>query len=265
MKSNYRLICILLSFFILSISLAQTPFKINPTTGLHLLDANNNPILNDKNYIITPVADYEFTDESSTRNDWMYDWTTGHYNSSERNEHDGFFYVTGDANKDNMNANPSTCTQFSPTTYSNNNFSYTYNREFNTSGGINTVTLKTRREATPIKAYYTKYDCNSNVTGITKYPKSYDYSTAVLVSKNAYKYGYFEARFKVSGLPNNQSKGVGHAFWLSPNWKYSTTWPANISNGSRISYYSEIDIAECDARRGLMTGNVIYNFSNYGI
>jgi hypothetical protein len=103
------------------------------------------------------------------------------------------------------------------------------------------MTLTARFEVPMINTYC--YDANWNIV-----PKSYSMTTGLAVSKTAYKYGFFEARFKVNRPAGNQCKGLGQCFWLY----------AHYNSTNRISNYSEIDIAENDPMRNLMTSNCWY-------
>jgi hypothetical protein len=73
-----------------------------------------------------------------------------------------------------------------------------------------------------------------------------------MVSKSRFKYGYFEARFKVNRAKGNANQGIGQCFWLFPFGGFTP----------RTSMYSEIDIAEIDAVSGLTTSNIHYRQLN---
>jgi hypothetical protein len=82
---------------------------------------------------------------------------------------------------------------------------------------------------------------------------NHKYYGALLTSKSRFKYGYFEARFKVNRAKGNANQGIGQCFWLFP----FGTLPA-----PRTSNYSEIDISEIDAVTGESTSNIHYREIN---
>ncbi len=229
-----------------SITSGQTPFKINPATGLHAVDAASNPILNDRNWITTPVFEDQFDNPSATQNTkFRFSWLgDGHVSN------DDFFWFAEDPVHDNMppvtSGSPNQFTLTSP----NNHFFYT-------SGGETLVKLVSRHESSTKHAYYRDY--NATYAPVNYYiAKDYNYSTGVLISRDAYKYGYFEIRYKVNRPPNNQSKGLGQCFWLFADWINGYAPPNLPSTTTRTTDYSEIDIAENDPRRGLMSSNAIF-------
>jgi hypothetical protein len=86
-------------------------------------------------------------------------------------------------------------------------------------------------------------------------PHLYDtmkYTAGHILSKNPFKYGYFEIRCKIP-QPNPQEeiicKGLSPTFWLYPLFDYY------YEDGVT---YSEIDIFEIDAENNLFTFNVHY-------
>lgn len=135
--------------------------------------------------------------------------------------------------------------------YQNNapyNFANNHNHTYQTSP-LTTVTLTSRKENPPLyKTYY--LDANYVRVQDTSY-----ITTGLMITKTAYKYGFFEARFRIdrpTKIINNLSKGFGQCFWLQANYNDGER-PIGVPN--RITEYSEIDIAENDPYRGLMTTN----------
>ncbi len=144
------------------------------------------------------------------------------------------FYLEGDQFYDNISA---------PYTY---NFNTNHNHTFQNTP-LTTMKLTSRWENPAINTYY--IDGNSNWT---RAAKLYTITTGTAISKNVYKYGFFEARFKVNRPPGAQCKGLGQCFWLYADYN-NYSLPPGVS--ARQTEYSEIDIAENDPFRGLMTSN----------
>lgn len=86
---------------------------------------------------------------------------------------------------------------------------------------------------------------NTNYCFYTK-PVQYKYATTMLNSKQTFKYGYFEIRFRLpaSPAPPAAFKGIGPNFWM-------------YSGGPNL-YWSEIDIFEINAVNNQLTDNIIY-------
>ncbi|WP_143448400.1 family 16 glycosylhydrolase [Kineosporia sp. A_224] len=79
------------------------------------------------------------------------------------------------------------------------------NRPENISASAGVLTLRARREATPIA-------CGSSDA---RFPGGRSYTSAMLKTKNAWTYGRFEIRAKLPLAPG-ASKGLWPAFWLRP-------------------------------------------------
>jgi len=211
----------LILFFNVVFVFAQTPYFYN-SDGTH-------GALNDKNWdVITLKLNEEFTTESNTKMKWNY-WGF----NCDRPSNSQQFYLTDWVGYDNYQNN-------APYNFANN-----HNHTYQTNP-LTTITLTSRKENPPLNTW--RFDANYN-----RVPYTYKISTGLIVSKKAYKYGYFEARFKVNRPSGLQSKGLGHAFWLNADYKSGTR------GFTRQSYYSEIDIAEMDAKGGKMTSNFWYS------
>ncbi len=217
----------LIGFSLLSAFSAQTqtPYFYN-SDGTH-------GVINDPNWNTTTLKlNEEFTNETTTKNNWKYNWLAGHAEKSD------CFYLTGDVCYDNYQS----CTPY--------NFSTNHNHTYNTSG-TGTMTLSSRFENPIISTYYT---VNTATTSYTV-AKTYSLSTGLAISKMAYRYGFFEARFKVNRPAGSQCKGLGQCFWLFSD--YNNDHPiAGVP--PRQTDYSEIDIAENDPMSNLMTSNCWY-------
>ncbi len=204
---------------------AQQPYKINPVNGLPLLDASNNPIRNDMNYLPTPAFSNDFTNETITRADFEY--------GSNLNYTELSYIVLEDANEDNCNSG---CPCNNAYFFNSSQMPYPIGHKFQTTSGYNTVKLITQKYATDyVKGWYKD-------TNYCKVDKLFSYTTGQLISKDAFKYGYFEARFKVNRPAGNSNIGLGQCFWLFPIKN-----PKNIDEDSFNIHqycYSEIDIAE---------------------
>lgn len=202
---------------------AQTPYFFN-SDGTH-------GALNDKNWdVINLKFDEEFITETNTKTKWNY-WLF----NCDRPPVSQQFYLTDWVGFDN---------------YQNNlpyNFTNNHNHTYQTSP-LTSVTLTSRKENPLLNTW--RYDANYN-----RVPYSYSISTGLLVSKKAYKYGFFEARFKIDRPVGFQSKGMGQCFWLNAMYNNDQKPSQSPSLPNRISDYSEIDIAENDPYRGLMTTN----------
>jgi hypothetical protein len=201
---------------------AQTPYFYN-SDGTH-------GVVNDKNWNITTLKlDEEFTDETSTKTRWKY-YPLGHSKGINADQ----YYLEGDLCYDNY----VNCVPY--------NFNSNHNHTFNTTTG--TMTLTSRWESPVINTYYID-------ATYTRQPKSYSISTGTAISQMAYKYGFFEARFKVNRAPGQQCKGLGQCFWL---WGDYNDYNPIVGVPSKQNLYSEIDIAENDPMKGMMTSNCHY-------
>jgi hypothetical protein len=110
------------------------------------------------------------------------------------------------------------------------------------------MTLTSRWESPVINTYYID-------ATYTRRPKSYSISTGTAISQMAYKYGFFEARFKVNRASGQQCKGLGQCFWL---WGDYNDYNPITGVPPKQNLYSEIDIAENDPMNGMMTSNCHY-------
>lgn len=73
------------------------------------------------------------------------------------------------------------------------------------------------------------------------------YTTGALTTKNKYKYGFFEIRFKLQQIPNGKTfKGIGENFWLFDD-----------------PLQTEIDIFECsgDGNHKLTSNSHLFNYT----
>src|ERR1035438_1641289 len=96
--------------------------------------------------------------------------------------------------------------------------------------------------------YPTDYGTPANITvangsallKITKggAPSGYTYSSAVMSSKFAQQYGYWEASIKVSSVSGAGAKGIWNAFWLVAN--NTGSYPPTVTQ----PWPPEIDISE---------------------
>lgn len=212
---------------------AQTPYFYN-SDGTH-------GALNGKNWdVITLKLNEEFTTESNTKLKWRY-WgfrVDRPFNSQQ-------FYLTDWVGYDNFQNN-------APYNFANN-----HNHTYQTNP-LTTVTLTSRKENPPL---FKTWHFNNDSQYIRVQDTSY-ITTGLMVTKNAYKYGFFEARFRIDKPTkniNNLSKGFGQCFWLHANYNNEERL---IGVQNRISAYSEIDIAENDPYNGLMTTNRWYRALN---
>jgi hypothetical protein len=209
---------------------AQMPYYYN-NDGTH-------NTLNDLNWDVTTLKlNEEFSSETATKTRWRYHW-----DSRVRKKNSDQFYLTDDVLWDNF---WDATTSGVPYNFANNH-NHTYTN--NTSTG--TVILSSRLEPSPLQLYYRD---GSSTWGCVRQDMSI--TTGLLITQSAYKYGYFEARFKINRPVGNDSKGFGQCFWLMADYSANTP-PAGAPNGQRG--YCEIDIAENDPYRGLMTSNYYY-------
>lgn len=206
--------------------LAQTPYFYN-NDGTH-------GALNDKNWdVITLKLNEEFISETNTKVNWRYHWFE-HTRSGNLDK----FYLEGNQEQDNY------------TFQYNYNFNNNHNHTFYTNP-ITSMKLTSRWEIPFINTYY-----KDATSGWAKAPKTYAMTTSLAITKNAYNYGFYEARFKVNRPPRNESKGIGQCFWLYGDYSTDIT-KKDYSTGIPVRQftYSEIDIAENNPRRSLMTSN----------
>jgi hypothetical protein len=218
---------------------AQQPYKINPANGLPLLDGSNNPIRDDKNYIPTPAFSNDFIDEASTRLDFQY--------GSNLNYKELSYIVLEDMGEDNCyddcfigNQTTIVCNNGS---FFGNSLPYPIAHTYQLNGSINTVKLIMKKYNTDfIEGWYKDGSCDWD-----RLDKKFSYTKGELISKKAFKYGYFEARFKVNRPAGISNIGLGQCFWLFPIKE-----PNNIPNFEPQYCYSEIDIAENQPHHGIM-------------
>jgi hypothetical protein len=255
MKNSLILLFIVLSSKIL---LAQTPYKYDPNT------INGVGALNDLNWeTTTPVFFDDMGDNSHTKNLWLYRSPDG------QGLKEGIFYAVGGTLNDQDNYLDWDNNSTSNYSYAGLSHSIVNNSNLN----YHKLRLDLMRDASnnPEErlTFYTQWN---SVWRFNKYtPYRYTIATvngqeviipsipsqnlkhkfygALLTSKSRFKYGYFEARFKVNRAKGNANQGIGQCFWLFP----FGTLPA-----PRTSNYSEIDIAEIDAVNGRSTSNIHY-------
>ena len=231
MKKLFASFYLLLLFYC---AFAQTPYKYDPSTGYYLLQSGN-PVLNDKNWDVTNFKFFDdFNSETFTKSVWT-------YGAPIHASNDDFFFTMEDIGSDNVNP-PYT----SPQPY---NF-YHNNHLFLSSGNTSYTQLISKVESPVVNTY------SGNTYNTNRTPKQYSYTTGLLLSINAYKYGYYEARFKINVPVGNGGIGIGSGFWLYRNYNGPSNLPPNLpSNYQIISEYSELDIAENNTYKGLMTSN----------
>ncbi len=104
--------------------------------------------------------------------------------------------------------------------------------------------------------FYTNNNCNSGLCFYTL-PMPYKYVTTMLNSRQKFKYGYFEIKFRLPPFPTTPStfNGMGPNFWL---------FGADPSSNNN---WSEIDIFEIHSADNQLTDNIIYQSSlsaNFG-
>jgi beta-glucanase (GH16 family) len=83
-----------------------------------------------------------------------------------------------------------------------------------------------------------------------------NHTTGALISKESFRYGYFEIKCKIPELSNSNytGKGFSPTFWL---------WPVEPdAYGNTSVTWSEIDFFEIDGENNLVTNNIHFNSSN---
>lgn len=225
----FVLLCISLNLY------AQQPYKINPVNGLPLLDGSNNPIRCDLNYKLLPSFSNEFAGINQTKADFNY--------GTNSNFDELSYIVLEHETLDNCSTGcPCDNDDFfgNILSYGNKGNGDGIGHEYRTNSGVNTVKLITK-EYSPnfIRGWYKD-------STFCRVDKDLSYTTGLLSSNKAFKYGYFESRFKVNRPPGVQSTGIGQCFWLFP-----INNPENIPNFVGQYCYSEIDIAENQPNHGI--------------
>ncbi|MDP3928967.1 MAG: glycoside hydrolase family 16 protein, partial [Bacteroidota bacterium] len=223
------------------IAFAQQPYKINPVNGLPLLDGSNNPLRDDLNYKLIPPLSNEFIDEISTKIDFNY-WTNMEpialaYNVQEVSSEDNCAPHPSQHRPQGCNL----CNNFN---FFGTTLPYPIAHIYQSNPSLSTVKLITEKYDPDYIPGWCKRECHG--TQWHKEDKKFTYTTGILNSHNAFKYGYFEARFKVDRGPDVTSTGLGHSFWMFPDKN-----PANIPNYVGQYCYSEINIAENSPDLGL--------------
>ena len=244
-KISHRFFVAILFLQIISVEIyAQQPYRINPANGLPLLDGSNNPIRNDKNYLPIPSFYNDFNNESSTKLDFEY--------GSNLQINELSYIVLEDMGEDNCNDN---CTYNNPfggqvvvKVCNNGGFfgssllPYPIAHTYQLNASASTVKLIMKKYSQDyIKGWYKDGTCNW-----VRFDKKFSYTKGDLISKDAFKYGYFEARFKVNRPPGVSNTGLGQCFWLFPIKN-----PRNLQNYVSQYCYSEIDIAENQPDNGI--------------
>ncbi len=221
---------IILLFYLINIYLAfgQQPFRINPADGLPFLDALNNPIRNDKNYAPIPKFQDEFASERITKDTFSY--------GTNLNYADLNFFLQEDSIEDNLNNNG----------YFGSIVPYPVAHFYQNNGNISSIKLVTKQYQAPYAPGWYK---NAN-TGWARTKKAFECTSGQLISKNAYQYGYYEARFKVNRPAGASNTGIGQCFWL---FDFTNETHKNIPQYVAKHCYSEIDIAENNPQLGTQT------------
>ncbi len=237
-KISHRFFVAILFLQIISVEIyAQQPYRINPANGLPLLDGSNNPIRNDKNYLPIPSFYNDFNSDLSTKLDFEY--------GSNLQINELSYIVLEDVGEDNCNDN---CTYNIPfggqvvvKVCNNGGFfgssllPYPIAHTYQFNGSASTVKLIMKKYSQDyIKGWYKNGTCNW-----VRFDKKFSYTKGQLISRDAFKYGYFEARFKVNRPPGISNSGLGQCFWMFPIKN-----PRNLQNYVSQYCYSEIDIAE---------------------
>ncbi|MCG9879168.1 MAG: glycoside hydrolase family 16 protein [Bacteroidia bacterium] len=217
------------------IAFAQQPYKINPVNGLPLLDGSNNPIRCDLNYKLLPSFSNEFAGINQTKTDFNY--------GTNSNLKELSYIVLEHETEDNCSTGcPCDNDDFfgNILPYGNQSNGDGIGHEYSTNSGVNTVKLITKEFSSNfIRGWY------KDAT-YCRVDKNFSYTTGLLSSNKAFKYGYFESRFKVNRPPGVASTGIGQCFWLFP-----ISNPENIPNFVGQYCYSEIDIAENQPNHGI--------------
>ncbi|OYU97120.1 MAG: hypothetical protein CFE21_02180 [Bacteroidetes bacterium B1(2017)] len=230
----------LIILILLSLSIrvgAQQPYVINPANGLPVLDASNKPMRGDKNYIAKPVLEEEFVDEASTKLNFNY--------GVNLYETEMAYFVMEHAVEDNCHVGQNgVCPVCNNLGFWGTKITYPvahfYKPQTPTST-FSSITLVTQKYAPDyVKGWYKK-DCKFN-NEWQQVPQNYTYTTGVLNSLDAIKYGYIEARFKINRPVGPSNTGIGQCFWLfSPGGAKCRNLPETYV---RKYCYGEIDISE---------------------
>ncbi len=175
MKKLFVSFGLLLLFFC---TFAQTPYKYDPSTGYYLLQSGN-PVLNDKNWDVTTLKFFDdFNSETYTKSVWR-------YNEAEHFDIDDFFFTAEDLVMDNTY---NTTTPYHPWV-SPQPYNFLHNNHlFLTSGTTTYTRLISKQESPAVNTYYGKtWLAGPN----DRTDKQHSYTTGLLYSIDAFKYGYF--------------------------------------------------------------------------
>jgi hypothetical protein len=226
---------------------AQQPYFISPITGLQILDVSNNPIRKDKNYNPIPVLNEEFLNPGYPP-PASFPFNYG----SNLFENELSYVVLEDPSEDDFSNSCGTNSNFFTS-----NFTYPIGHIYQNVNNVSTVKLVMQKYAPNfIQGWYKKGVSTTCGVPWTKIPKKFTYTKGELLGNNAYKYGYFESRFKVNRPAGPSNTGIGQCFWLYP------LVAPNVPNYSRQYCNSEIDIAENFADVGLQTFGAIVSQSD---
>lgn len=182
------------------------------------------------NYLPIPAFFNDFASESATKADFEY--------GSNLHRDELSYIVLEDMAEDNCNDACSFGACNNGAFFNSNLLPYPIAHTFQLNNNTNTVKLLMKKYNQDfIKGWYKDGSCNWQ-----RFDKKFSYTKGELISKDAFKYGYFEARFKVNRPPGKSSIGIGQCFWLFP-----INNPRNINTSIHNIHqycYSEIDIAE---------------------
>jgi len=220
MKIASNLIFIITS----STSVAQTPYLFN-NDGTH---GNANDLNWNRSAL---VFTDDFSDETLTKSKWNYIWGWGQALNNE------IFEVKGDISYDNI----------TPPYNSSLNQPYNFTTAHNHIVNNGEHVLRLHKESPAVNLWW-----YSSQTPQVKIPHTYNYTAGFLISKDNFKYGFFEARLKINHGPGTVNTGVGQCFWLYADPLVNTD-------------YSEIDVAENDPVLGQMTSNFHFTRKGTGI
>jgi beta-glucanase (GH16 family) len=238
----FRLILIFTSWMQFYLVNAQQPYFISPVTGLQVLDLSNFPLRKDKNYIPIPVLNEEFLNPG-----YPLPATFPFNYGSNLLENEMSYVVMEDPAEDDFSSNCGTNNNFFTS-----NFTYPIGHIYQINNNVSTVKLVMQKYAPNfIKGWYKKDTVLPCGGPWIKIPKEFTYTKGELFGNTPYKYGYFEARFKVNRPAGPSNTGIGQCFWLFP------IMPPNDPNYERKYCYSEIDIAENFAEPGIQTFGAI--------
>ncbi len=142
-----------------------------------------------------------------------------------------------------------------------NKTNISYNSQFGENvtvyNGICSLKVEKKPGVQPVPCFDDCYTLNSAPFNGTPNYQSYDYTNGQLISKNTFKYGYFELKFR---LPNRsytvyKNKGIQADFWFFP------VTPCSIPDPN----YQEIDVFETNSvSHYLMCPTIHYGGTNNG-